>query len=182
MQEKMNRLQNLVGTIDSTIMHLVGEVNMSKKKLFQGFSEEKQKEYERQARLQYGPENVNESIKRWKSYTKAQQEAIQAEGGEIYLALVGVMEAGKSAQSVEVHDLLSRWHNHLRYFYEPTLDILRGLGELYNTEPDFIAFFQQLHTDLPAYLQETIRQYVDDLEYAEIERMLAEDEANRPHG
>ncbi len=46
---------------------------MSKKKLFKGFSPEKQKQYEREARLQYGPDRVNESIKRWNGYTKAQQ-------------------------------------------------------------------------------------------------------------
>jgi len=181
-QEKMHRLGHLISTIDSTIMHLVGEVDMSKKKLFQGFSEEKQKEYERQARLQYGPEKVNESIKRWNSYSKAQQEAIQAEGGEIYLALVETMQAGKGAGDAEVTDLLRRWHNHIRYFYEPTLDILRGLGQLYNTDPDFMAFFQRIHPDLPAYLQATITHYVDDLEYAEIERLLAEDEVKRLHG
>jgi hypothetical protein len=63
-----------------------------------------------------------------------------------------------------------------RHFYEPTLDVLRGLGEHYNAHPEFNANFSKLHTDLPAYLQEAITQYVDDLEYAEIERMLAEDE------
>jgi MerR family transcriptional regulator, thiopeptide resistance regulator len=180
--EKMNRLQNLVGTIDSTIMHLVGEVDMSKKNLFQGFSEEKQKQYEREARLQYGPENVNASIKKWNSYTKAQQEAIQQEGGDIYIALSEAMKAGKDGNHPDVQELLSKWHNHIRYFYEPTLEILRGLGELYNTEPDFIAFFKQIDPDLPPYLQSTIAQYVDDLEYVEIERMLAEDEANRLRG
>jgi hypothetical protein len=51
----------------------------------------------------------------------------------------------------------------------------------YNTDPEFIAFFQQFHPDLPAYLQESITLYVDDLEYAEIARMLAEDEAGRLH-
>jgi hypothetical protein len=157
-------------------------VTMSKKKMFEGFSEEKQKEYERRARLQYGPENVNESIRRWNSYSKEQQAAIQAEGGEVYLGLVETMKAGKTAADAEVIDLLGRWHNHMRYFYEPTLDILRGLGDLYNTDPEFMAFFQQIHPDLPAYLQMTITQYVDDLEYAEIERMLAEDEAKRING
>lgn len=181
-QQKMNRLQNLVGTIDSTISHLAGEVEMSKKQLFQGFSEEQQKQYQREARLQFGPDRVNESIKRWNGYSKAEQTRIFEEGGQVYSDLVEAMEAGKSAQSAEVRDILSRWHDNLRNFYEPTLDVLRGLGEGYNTNARFIAFFQTLHPDLPAYLQETITQYVDDLEYAEIARMLAEDEVNRLSG
>ena len=44
-----------------------------------------------------------------------------------------------------------------------------------STNPDFIATFQQFHADLPDYLHAAITQYVDDLEHAEIVRMLAED-------
>ncbi len=146
---------------------------MGKKKDFKPFSEKKQKEYERQARLQYGPELVNESVRRWESYGKARQQAIMQEGGEIYTALARAMKAGHAAGSDEVNDILRRWHQHIRNFYEPTLEILRGLGTLYNTDPEFMAFFERIHKDLPAYLQATITQYVDDLETAEIERMLA---------
>lgn len=177
--EKIKRLETLVSTVDSTIMHLAGEVEMNKKRLFKAFSEKKQQEYERLARLQYGPAIVNESIKRWNSYTKGQKDAIQQEGGQIYSDLVGAIEAGKSPQSAEVQAILQRWHNHIRYFYEPMPEILRGLGEGYNSNPDFVAFFQKLHPDLPAFLQEGIAKYVDDLETAGIERLLAEDEETR---
>jgi hypothetical protein len=57
------------------------------------------------------------------------------------------------------------------------LEILAGLGELYNTDPRFMANFEKLHPDLPAYLGEVIAVYVDELETAEITRLLAEDEA-----
>src|SRR5450432_3007347 len=164
LQEKINRQQQLISTIDTTIMHLVGEMKMSKKRLFQGFSEEKQKQYEREVRLQYDPAIVNESIKRMNSYTKAEQAAIGELGNQIYGDMADALEAGKSPQSSEVKAILERWHNHLSYFYEPTLDMLRGLGELYNTHPDFIANFQKLNPELPAFLQETISQYVDALE------------------
>jgi DNA-binding transcriptional MerR regulator len=182
LQEKINRLQKLVSTVDSTIMHRVGEINMSKKRLFEAFSDEKQKEYEREARLQWGPDVVNQSIKLWNSYSAAQKQAIADEGNRIYSDIVDALEAGKSPQDEEVQAIFRRWHKHLRYFYEPTLEILRGLGEGYNSHPDFIANFQKLHPDLPQYLQDGITQYVDDLEYAEIERMLAEDEKHRLEG
>jgi DNA-binding transcriptional MerR regulator len=179
LQEKIKRLEKLVETIDNTIKHLTGEVSMSKRRMFEAFSDEKQKEYEREARLQWGPGIVNDSIKRYNSYTTAQKQAIGEEGNQVYSDLVDALEAGKPPQSAEVQAILARWHQHLRYFYEPTLDILRGLGEMYNTHPDFIANFKKLRDDLPAYLQEGITQYVDDLEYAEIERLLAEDEAHK---
>ncbi len=177
LEEKTARLHDLINTIDNTIAHLEGGTPMSKKRLFNGFSLEKQKQYEREARLQYGPEKVNESIQRWNHYTKVQQELILEEGNQIYSDVVTAIEAGTAAQSAEVQAILVRWHDHIRHFYEPTLDILRGLGDLYNTSPEFIANFQKLHADLPAYLQSAIVQYVDDLETAEIECLLADDDA-----
>lgn len=148
---------------------------MSKRELNQ-HSDDQQKEYEREARLQYGPGRVNESIQRWNSYTEAQQEAIKAEGNQVYVDLAEAMQAGKDATHDDVRDILDRWQNHLRYFYEPDLDVLRGLGQLYNTDVRFMENFQNIHENLPAYLEQVIDYYVDELETAELERMLAEDE------
>jgi MerR family transcriptional regulator, thiopeptide resistance regulator len=182
LHEKINRLQNLVSTVDNTIKHLGGKIDMSKKRLFEAFSDEQQKQYEREARLQWGPDSVNQSIKRWNSYTKEEQQRIMAEAGEVYNDLTDALEAGKSAQSEEVQAIFERWHKNLYNFYEPTLEILRGLGEGYSTDPGFIATFQKFHPDLPEYLREGITQYVDDLEYAEIARMLEADEAQKSKG
>ncbi len=175
LQEQIDHLRELVATIDTTLLYLTGEADMSKKALFEAFSDEKQKHYERVARLQWGPEIVNESVRRWNGYTQAQKDAIRAEGSQIYTNLAEALEAGKSAHSAEVQAILRRWHNHLRHFYEPTTDILRGLGEGYRSHPDFVAFFTRLHPDLPDYLAEAITQYVDDLEDAELRRLIAED-------
>ncbi len=182
LEQRIERMQALVSTVDSTIMHLRGEGDMSKKGLFKGFSEKKQKQYEREARLQYGPDKVKESVKRWERYSKSQKEAIQVEGGQVYLDLVKAMKAGLSGEDAEVQSIVKRWHEHIRHFYEPTPEILRGLGELYNTSPEFIAFFENIHRALPAYLQEVIPQYVDALDDAELRRMLAEDEARTKSG
>jgi DNA-binding transcriptional MerR regulator len=59
-------------------------------------------------------------------------------------------------------------------YYEALNQKIRRLHELVD-----IATFQELHPELPAYLEAAITQYVDDLETAEIERMLAEDEMER---
>lgn len=182
LQEKVGRLHTLINTVDATIMHLEGKAEMSKRRMFEGFSEEKQKEYEREIRLQYGSSIVTESVRRWADYTQAEKDVIFDEGNQVYTDIVAVLEAGKGAQSAEMLDVLERWHDHLRYFYEPTLEILRGLGALYNSHPDFIANFSKLHAELPAFLESAITHYVDVLETAEIERLLAEDEAARLSG
>lgn len=177
LRQRSERLDQLVETIDETINHLTGAVNMSKKGLFKGFSAEKQQHYERLARLEYGPTLVNESVKRWNSYSGEKQDAVMQEASRIYLDLVEAMEDKQAPGSPTVTAILERWHDNLRNFYEPTLDVLRGLGERYNDSPDFNATFRKIHPDLPPYLQLVITQYVDDLEHAELVRLLAEDEA-----
>ena len=161
LQAKIDRLQNLIQTVDSTIMHLVGEVGMSKKQLFSAFSEEEEKRYAQEAAEAYGEEPVRESYKRWNSYTREQKQQIGEEGNAVYADLVDAMPKG--VDSPDVQAILVRWHQHLRYFYEPTPEILRGLGQLYNSHPDFIANFQKLHPDLPAFLEQAIAVYCDKL-------------------
>src|SRR5258708_10249594 len=52
LQDKIDRMQKLVSTVDSTIMHLVGEVDMNKRRLLEAFGEKKQAEDQRPSRLQ----------------------------------------------------------------------------------------------------------------------------------
>ncbi len=146
-----------------------------KKKVFKEHSPEKQKEYEREIRLQYGPELVNESIRRYNSYTEAQRKAIGEEGNAIYRDLVAALEAGKPPAGNRVQAILARWHQHIRYFYEPPTEVLRGLGDLYTTHPDFIKNFARLHPDLGEFMKQGINVYVDALEDAELNRLFDED-------
>ena len=56
--------------------------------------------------------------------------------------------------------MLVRWHEHLRYFYEPSIDTLGGMGEMYHDHPDFNATFTAIHPDLPGFLKKAIEHYV----------------------
>lgn len=169
LQQKIARLQVLIQTVDTTILHLIGEVDMSKKNIFEGFSEEKQKQYEKEAVDQWG-DKAAQSHKLWNSYSDQQKEEIMQEGNTIYLEIVENMEKGSG--SAEIRALLVRWHEHLRYFYEPSIEVLGGLGNMYYDHPDFNATFTKIDPDLPAFLKEAIAIYVDELETKWLEREL----------
>ena len=162
LKSRISRLQKLIETIDSTILHLTGEMEMSEKQVFSGFSEEEERRYAKEARELYGAEAVNASYKRWNSYTERQKEAIKAEGGAIYMDLVAVMDNG--AASPEVQQVIGRWRENIRHFYEPSPARIRGLGQLYNDHPDFARNMRQFHPQLPEFLREAINIYCDRLE------------------
>ncbi len=169
LQARIARLQTLIQTVDTTIMHWIGEVQVSEKKIFEGFSPEKQKAYEKEAIERWG-EGAAQSIKLWNSYGEERKAEILQEGGEIYQAIAANMEKGAAAP--EIRALLVRWHEHLRNFYEPTIEVLGGLGDMYHDHPDFNATFTKIHPDLPAFLKAAITIYVDELETRWLEREL----------
>ena len=153
-----DRLHHLIHTIDRTLLHLQGEIEMTTQDLFAGFDEETQARYEKEAAEMYDPKTVAESSRRWKSYTAEDKARIQREGGAVYQDMVALL--GRDPAAAEVQAVVARWHDNLRAFYEPTPDILRGLGQAYAAQPEFSAFFATLHPDLPAFLSRAIETYV----------------------
>ncbi len=157
LHDKVRRLNTLIQTVDKTILHMSGEVEMSKKQLFAGFTPEEEKHYEQQAREKYGDEQVSASYKRWNSYSPQKKQQIMEEGKAIYTDLAAHL--GNDPTSSDVQQIITRWHQHLRYFYEPTVEILRGLGQLYVDSPDFANRFRELHPNLPEFMQQAIMHY-----------------------
>ncbi|MCC7358716.1 MAG: TipAS antibiotic-recognition domain-containing protein [Anaerolineales bacterium] len=142
---------------------------MSPDQDFQPHSADQQAKYEAEAVNRWG-DTVKQTARLWNTYTEEQRAAIMAEGSATYTALVAAMPTGPD--SPEVQALLARWHQHLRYFYEPSIETLAGLGQMYHDDPDFNATFAALHPDLPAFLQQAIAKYVDTLETRWLEQEL----------
>ncbi len=155
---------------------------MKKKQYFEAFSEEKQKRYEQEIRQRYG-DKAFEGVTDWNSYTPEQKANIQAESAAIYNELGTILEQtlgtgaeaaahfssaapleGKCLLAIQAaQPIIARWRQHLRYFYEPTTERLRGLGELYVEHPEFRATFTKFHPALPEFLKRAIEVYCDKL-------------------
>ncbi len=164
LQAEVARLQTLLATLDKTILYLEGKATMSNEELFTGFTPEQEQAYEADARRRYGDEVVAESSRRWKGYDAEERQRILQDGGSIYHELTGHL--ADDPASPQVQALIARWHQHLRYFYEPTPEILRGLGGAYAEDPAFAEFFARLDPGLPAFLHRAIEVYCDRLDPA----------------
>ncbi len=156
----VQRLQQLVGTVDQTIMMLKGDLPMEEPRLFDVFNEEKQKEYEEEATRLWG-EQVRLSNQKWNSYSAEQKAAIGAEGEANYREMLEHMSEGPASPSVQA--AVAKWHQHLRYFYEPTVETLEGLGHMYNQDPRFQQTFLKIHPDFPVFLEQAITYYCQEL-------------------
>jgi DNA-binding transcriptional MerR regulator len=160
LQERVKRLNRLIRTVDQTVLHMKGKVEMAPKEIFEGFSDEQQAQYERQAEALWG-ETVRESSRKWKAYSTAQKDRIMAEGKAIYQDLIGQLDEPPTSPAVQAN--IARWHQHLRYFYEPSVAILRGLGQAYVENADFNATFQRMNPKLAPFMHAAIEVYCDKL-------------------
>jgi len=161
LRSRQDHLNRLIDTVDQTILHLKGKSKMAEKKLFEVFSEDQQKEYEKEAAERW-PDNYAESARRWKSYSDADKKRIGEEGEAVYRDLLAVMDQDPGSEVVQ--KIVARWHQHLRYFYEPNVELLRGLGHMYNDDPRFAGTFAKIHPDLAKFHQMAIDVYCDRLE------------------
>lgn len=158
---RLAHLHILVQTVEKTIQYVRGEQHMNTKDLFEGFSDEQQAQYEEEAARRWDEKTVRESNRRWRSYSAEKKAQIMAEGQAVYTDLLAVMPKGP--QSPEVQRCVARWHQHLRYFYEPTVQVLTGLAHVYNEDPAFRAFYLKLHPDMPEFIEEAILFYCEGL-------------------
>lgn len=135
---------------------------MKKNKKLNKLTDEKQKQYENKAMNQWGEDRVKQSTHNWNSYDDKKKEQIMEECNSIFQELADNMRYGAGSQVVQ--ELLIKWHQFLQYFYDPSLEVLRGLGEIYSYDPEFRKVFEAIDPELPDFLQSSINYYVDELE------------------
>ena len=157
LQQRIRRLEALIGTLDKTLQFMKGKTTMGMDELFEGFDEETQARYEVEAAQRWGEDKVKESRRLWSSYSEERKKAIFAEAGDIYRRLAACV--GQDPASGDVQKLVAAWHQNLRHFYEPNREILLGLAQAYADDPRFAAFFARLDPGLPAFLRRAIEHY-----------------------
>ena len=157
-RKRIERLERLIRTVESTIQHVKGQKEMSKRQFFEAFSDEQQAEYEREAAEKYDPATVKESQRKWKSYTAAEKERIGRESNDICQALLQAMPKGPA--SPEAQAAMQRWRQYIGYFWVPNDEQFAGLIDLYNDDPRFKANFDKIDPGLAAFMREAVGYYV----------------------
>lgn len=160
LQERSKRLETLIATIDKTIEHMEGKRRMKTEEYFDGWTEEKQPEFEKEIREKYG-EHAFDGVIDWQTYSKEQQAAIIAEGQANTQAMGDLMD--RPPNSPEVQAVVARWHDHLKYFYDPSIERMHGLGQMYVDDPRFTAGYEKVRPGLAQFMKQAIDAYCDRL-------------------
>ncbi|MGN0364741.1 MAG: TipAS antibiotic-recognition domain-containing protein [Suilimivivens sp.] len=117
-------------------------------------------QYETEAIKRWG-ERAESSIELWKSYTNDQRNLVLQAMDENYKAIAQLMHEGASMDSPEVQEHVRIWHEQLYYFYEPSIEIIENLGNMYKNESEFRNYYEKIDPELPDFFGDSIAYYAD---------------------
>ncbi len=155
LESEIRRMRCLMSTIDETMKHLKGKVEMSPQRLFEGFSEEEQQKYAEEAAQRWEAKTVQASNRRWKAYSAEEKQRILDEGNAIFTDLAAARTKGPGSK--EVQGIVARWHTHMEHFWSPSENQLLGLADLYNEDPRFRANYEKFAPGLAEFMREAVK-------------------------
>ncbi|MDC2864516.1 MerR family transcriptional regulator [Bacillus sp. BP-3] len=152
--EKRSRLDKVIATIDKTIQHSKGEIQMTNKEKFEGF-DFSQNPYEQEARGRWGNEAVDKANKTASSMTKEKQEEYNA----IYRKLAALRDG--SPESEQAQEAIQEWYTYLQNFGHYSLDAFKGLGQMYVDDERFTKNIDQFGEGLAKFMRDAMAVYAD---------------------
>ena len=168
LQEKRRRLDALITTVDKTLASLEGDYSMSKKEMFDPFSsealEKHRQEYAPEVKERWGETDAyKESQERTAKYGKDQWNAIGEQSRAIYTELASLMD--RPVRDGEVQAAIGRWHQLINEnFYTCSLEMFRGLGQMYTADSRFTKNIDQFGQGLAVFMEKAMNHYCDRME------------------
>jgi len=121
-------------------------MSLTDEELYKGFTKEQRERYQREAREMWGSARVEESEQRAKKMSRAEWEAVGAEGEAVTAGIAAL--ADRDPGDPEVQALIARHHAWVEHFYPCSAEVYRGLGQLYVEHPEFRAFYEKRRAGL----------------------------------
>lgn len=157
---KRKRLKRLLKTIDETIKTINQNKKMSDNDLYSAFSKEEGEKYAQEAKERWGHTDAyKQSAERVKKMNKDDMKKIGEEGEDLLQRIIVLMD--KQPSDPEVLKLISEHYNALRHFYEPNLEMYRGLASMYVDDERFKGFYEKKKVGLALFMRDAMHAYCD---------------------
>ncbi len=157
---KAKRLHKLIKTIDKTIKKINHKTIMKDQELYDSFKDPEQAQYAEEAKERWGnTEAYKESQKRVAKMTKEDMELFKKRADELMQAIAKAMPKG--ATSIKMQKLIAEHYYGLRNFYEPSLEMYRGLANMYVDDPRFTAYYEEYAVGLAQVMKEAMHYFAD---------------------
>ncbi|MFE3973492.1 MULTISPECIES: MerR family transcriptional regulator [unclassified Peribacillus] len=153
--EKRSQLDKLINTVDKSIKHMKGEIQMTDKEKFEGF-DFSQNPYEEEARERWGDKAVDESKAKVAGMSKDAQKIVS----DIYIKLASIRTA--SPESEEAQKAIKEWYDCLNNnfgTYSP--EAFKGLGQMYVDDQRFTKNIDQYGDGLAKFMCDAMGHFAE---------------------
>jgi DNA-binding transcriptional MerR regulator len=154
--QKRARLDAMLAALDIALRHEEG-TTMKADDVKQMFDFDPA-QYADEAEQRWGnTDTYKESARRTKAYGKPEWDAIRSESAAIYARFAELMREGAAPDDARVRGVVEAHRAHIeRWFYPCSLEMHRGLGEMYAADPRFAANFDAIAPGLAQFMRDAI--------------------------
>ncbi|MGZ9585783.1 MerR family transcriptional regulator [Paenibacillus marinisediminis] len=156
--DKRRHLDQMITTIDKTIQHVKGEIQMSNKEKFEGF-DFSHNPYEQEARERWGDQAVDESNAKIGKMSKSEQSEFTAAFNELYTKLAALRHGAPEAEASQA--VIKEWYDLLNKMGNYSLDAFKGLGQMYVADERFTKNIDQFGEGLAQFMCDAMAVYAD---------------------
>lgn len=156
--KKRDQIDLMIWTIDKTIDHTKGEINMTDQEKFAGF-DFSHNVYEQEARERWGDERVNEANKKMNDMSKGEKKPYEVEFNGIYRDLAAIRH--EAPNSDEAQAGIKIWYDFLNKIGNYSLDAFKGLGQMYVDDERFTKNIDQFGKGLAVFMRDAMVVYAD---------------------
>ncbi|WP_274654671.1 MerR family transcriptional regulator [Paenibacillus humicola] len=154
--EKRSRLDKMIETLDKTIRHAKGELDMTHKEKFEGF-DFSHNPYEQEARERWGDEAVDKSNAKLAGMPKDTQERMN----KIYWDLAAVRHM--PPDSPQAQAAIKLWYDFLNELGTYPPEAFKGLGQMYVDDTRFTKNIDKFGEGLAVFMRDAMAVYADNL-------------------
>jgi len=148
--KKRSQLDKMIQTIDKTMQHTKGEINMSNEDKFAGF-DFSHNPYEQEARERWGDEAVEGSN------AKENKEAFQEEFNAIYRDLAAIRHEEPDSDIAQKG--IKLWYDFLNKIGNYSMDAFESLGQMYVADERFTKNIDQFGEGLAVFMRDAMTVY-----------------------
>lgn len=156
--EKRQRLDQMIATIDRSVLHMRGDIHMTTKEQFEGFNFSKNP-YEQEARERWGDEAVEKANQKLQGKSAQEQKALSDEMNEIYTRLAELRHNDPASNEAQAG--IAEWYAYLNTMGNYSAEAFRGLGQMYVEDERFTRNIDQFGEGLALFMKDAMAVFAD---------------------
>lgn len=160
---KKKRLENVIQTVDETMIRVKGGEGMKNDTLFKSFNDADIAQFKDEVAARWGNTDAyRQSIERTKHWTKEDYKKKVAESKAFIQLLADAMQYDIKSEHVQL--LMARQYEQINAYYDCSYEMFRNLAKMYIVDPRFTKTYDDVKPGLAQFVHDAMLYYASEHE------------------